>query len=95
MLKVLREDGYRVVELADVRIGDLVLYRADSRGTLLHGGTVSRLERMVGGSATIVPWVLSKWNDHFGEDEHHFRDVPWETGSWSVEFWTDRPAALG
>lgn len=89
--RALTEDGYRQVSLSEVRAGDIALYREADRKTLLHGGLVVRLDGIFDTAASSVPIVLSKWNDTCGEDEHHFRDVPWTDGTWTVEFWTDRP----
>lgn len=81
---ILRDDGYRRTDASRAVVGDIVLYRS-SLNTLLHGGLIVRIE-FVGKQAVL--FVLSKWNDCYGEDIHQSLDVPWE--DFTCEVWTDR-----
>ena len=86
---ILRDDGYRRVSAGEAVPGDIVLYRIASSGELRHGALVLRSDRLVGSSSAPVHFVLSKWNDSMGEDEHNVRSVAWDDVD-SIEFWTDR-----
>jgi len=88
---ILTDDGYRrLVSDENPQPGDIVLYLhpSDNTRNTLHASMVVELKQL--GTSTIE-WVLSKWNDAFGEDIHALRDVPEHFGDCQVEFWTDRP----
>lgn len=89
--QILTDDGYRrLVNGEDLQPGDIVLYLRPSGGTrdTLHAAMVTEL-RQFGDSK--IAWVLSKWNDAFGEDFHALNDVPECYQDCLIEFWTDRP----
>lgn len=87
--KILTDDGYRMLATEEqIQHGDVILYRLDSN--TLHAAIVLELRQLQLGSSTI-PWVLSKWGPIFGEDIHHFRDVPDDLRGCPIEIWTDRP----
>ena len=90
--KILTDDGYRQLENEiHLQPGDVVLYlrRTDKMHDTLHAAIVLKLE-MIGTS--VIPWVLSKWSDVYGEDIHALRDLPKgeHYRDCLVEFWTDR-----
>jgi hypothetical protein len=88
--RILKDDGYRQIPEDEVRPGDIVLYRERSMG-LLHAAVVLRCKKWEGSNH--IPFVLSKWNDVSGEDEHNVRFHCWTAESEVVmEFWTERPA---
>jgi len=94
---ILLDDGYRRLSSNESPVqGDIGIYY-DSAGTsVLHVGLVSDLRRISSSTGAEVgapvAWLLSKWNDASGEVLHHFRDVPWADGDFTLAFWTDRPA---
>lgn len=89
---ILRDDGYeQVANPADLRLGDLVVYRERSQERRVsHVGTVARLEPQVE-EARVRIVVLSKWGQ-FGEYIHEVSDVPHWLGM-PAEYWTDRRVA--
>lgn len=99
--RILDDDGYRCLSnRADVRTGDLVLYRDARSKQALHVAQVTRRQPLIltneldvadGGGAC---YALSKWNDRSGEDEHHIEHHCWkdfDNLDVLIEFWTDRP----
>ncbi len=90
--KILRDDGYRMAQGNDVRLGDLAIYSVKPDATFLHVGVVCEFRQVTPGEVRI-PWVLSKWNDASGEVLHHFNDPPFDPGQlpYEVSFWTERP----
>lgn len=97
VFEVLRRDRYRLCEHSrrdPAHAGDIVLYWSSELATrsLLHVGVVTEVRPIhEGGDHMGLPYVLSKWNDRFGECLHHFRHVPPVMEGCPVEFWTDRP----
>lgn len=94
-LEIIRnDDGY--TELRDderPERGDLAVYRATNGGrSIMHVGLVVELRQLSVGGIILdpTPWILSKWNDASSEVVHHFNDVPWDTGSFTLSYWTDR-----
>lgn len=83
--RILREDGYRKVELQEVTLGDLVVYRSQRDQPPVHIGVVfAKPVSLSDPSLTI----LSKW----GRDPeylHDLRDVP-ETYGTIHEFFSER-----
>jgi len=86
LLKILADDGYRSIPVAEIDLGDVALYRTEQLG-ILHVAIVVRLDPV---GTTIVPWLLSKWADWSGEDFHSAYDVPNYWRPFSLEWWTDR-----
>ena len=72
---IFADDGYRIVGWPNERlfIGDLVTYwgSAGSSRMFYHVGIVSELRSSLGGSS-VIPWILSKWDDTSGEVLHHY-----------------------
>jgi len=85
--KILSDDAYRRIDEATACIGDIVIYRHQTLGPL-HAGLV--VEARLVGSA-VIPYILSKWSDSYGEDIHSYLDVPQQYLGCGIEFWTDRP----
>jgi len=72
--RVFQDDVYRRLDdTSQVVPGDLAAYLIE--GCLCHIGLVVRVEKGV----VAGPWILSKWDDGSGEDEHALHDVPYET----------------
>ncbi|OPX20053.1 MAG: hypothetical protein BZ151_05910 [Desulfobacca sp. 4484_104] len=87
--KILTDDGYRRLATEEqIQHGDVILYRLD--GNTLHAAMALELRQLQLESSK-MPWVLSKWGNVFGEDIHHFLDVPDDIRECSIEIWTDRP----
>ncbi len=96
---ILADDDYRKLMKAEkIWIGDVVLYRSENN-TLLHAGLIVRVEEnklaeIDGAPIARQVYVLSKWNDSFGEDIHLIDRVPYinerQYGKFTVEIWTDR-----
>lgn len=85
---ILREDGYdRLAGLADVEIGDLVIYRETRGNTMTHIGIIVEQRAHVP-SAEWEITVMSKWGAA-GEYIHPLKDIPIHYGE-PAEFWTDR-----
>jgi hypothetical protein len=91
--KILTDDGYRhLAPDEQPQPGDLVLYLRRNGDTLrdtVHAAIVLELEKV---GTYVVPRVLSKWSDVFGEDIHGFLDIPKNEyyRDCLIEFWTDR-----
>lgn len=91
-LMILSEDGYRKVAVSSqCQVGDVVTYRLIAPPqTILHIGVVAELRPFAG---SLIPWLLSKWNDSSGEYFHHFEDVSlkdqFQRNEYEIEFWTD------
>jgi hypothetical protein len=88
LIKVLREDGYRLLlGEAQADLGDIVVYR-DASGDVCHAGLVldKKLHNPDEPGDTLV--VMSKWGAD-GEYIHDATDVPDLLGK-PVEYWTDR-----
>lgn len=84
---ILRDDGYRqLLTESQLQPGDIVLYRKN--GDTRHAAMVMEIRPL---GSSMVPWVLSKWNDSFGEDLHTLWDIPEILKDCLIEFWTDRP----
>jgi hypothetical protein len=91
--KVRHDDGYRTLgALERPSPGDVVIYRAQS-GALLHVAVVTRVELMHPESSAFAVFALSKWNDHYGEDEHEINDHPLRDLDAAIELWSDRPSS--
>ena len=98
LVRCLREDGYRPLSPKEpVATGDVVLYR-DPKVGILHMGAVICQQRIAedtvgftGMTDRMLMRVLSKWDQHWGEDVHRLHDVPAAWGSPEQEIWTDRP----
>jgi len=89
--KIRTDDGYRKLKMHERPApGDLVVYKTPT-GALIHVALVTRLERLIPGAEPTATMALSKWNDHFGEDEHEVHDHPFGEQEPTFEFWTDRP----
>lgn len=83
---ILREDGYRQIDLSDVVEGDIVLYQ-DAAGEIAHIGVVyHKIADVMNASWNVT--VLSQWGFD-GEYFHEFRDVPQLLGR-PTEYWTER-----
>ncbi len=88
---ILRDDDYRKLAIDErTMLGDVVLYKMKSTGELLHAAVVAGMMSIVRGS-TLLPVLVSKWDDSMGEDEHMLDDVPFD--DYFTEIWTDRPRA--
>lgn len=91
--KILTDDGYRQLALDEQpQPGDIVLYLYQTGDTLrdtLHVAIVLELGKV---GTSVVPRVLSKWSDVFGEDIHVLTDVPKNEyyRNCLIEVWTDR-----
>lgn len=90
--KILTDDGYRQLQNeVHLQPGDIVLYlhQKENMCDTLHAAVVLKLE-MIG--TTIIPWVVSKWSDAYGEAIHALRDLPRgeHYQDCLIEFWTDR-----
>ena len=85
--RILDEDGFRRIDLAQAVCGDVVTYHHEGSKVIWHAGVIEIRELSGGG---VVPWVLSKLDPMKGEVFHPIDDVhaqfPWEK-----EIWTDRP----
>ena len=87
-MQALTEDNYvKLSKSEHPQVGDVVLYRDARTKSILHSATVVKLERFTL-SSQAVPWLLSKWDDVCGEDEHALEDVPFT--EYVYEVWTDR-----
>lgn len=85
---ILKEDEYRpVTELAQVEIGDIVVYRDRSDHRVTHVGIIVHAKRDVEKGAYEIT-VISKWGK-YGEYIHLMEDVPFILGE-PAEYWTDR-----
>jgi hypothetical protein len=82
---ILREDGYRRIQLRDVVVGDVVLYRDAIEPT--HVALVTAVDRV---GDTVSVRVISKWGLD-PEFEHFMENVPPRLGV-PVEFYTERQA---
>ena len=88
LLRILREDGYRLLaNEAETEKGDVVVYR-DQKGDVSHVGIVVRKNPYNPENPKDVLVVLSKWGAE-GEYEHDASYVPLLCGK-PVEYWTDR-----
>lgn len=91
--KILTDDGYRQLAPDEQpQPGDIVLYLRQPGDTLrdtLHAAIVLELEKV---GTYVVPRVLSKWSDVFGEDIHVLTAVPENEyyRNCLIEVWTDR-----
>lgn len=83
---ILEDDGYRSIEVTDVREGDLVLYLADGEWT--HVGMIVCERRIVRGVTKRGPFVLSKMGSLGSEYIHHYQNLPEDYGK--PHFFTDR-----
>ncbi len=80
---ILREDGYRRIQLRDVVVGDMVLYRDTVEPT--HVALVTAIDAI---GDTLSVRVLSKWGLD-PEFEHFMENVPARLGV-PMEFYTER-----
>lgn len=95
---ILREDAYRSLSAGETPLpGDLAVYVDQSNGEILHIAEVLELREGLMPGGERKPWVLSKWNDQFGEVMHWAHDVPYSMLGFSCEIqWkTDRPLENG
>jgi hypothetical protein len=85
--RIFQEDGYRLVDVPAIE--DLAIYKTSDNVHVLHVGRVVRLDSL---GSVVIPWILSKWDDSSGEDEHPERDVPYQGQGipFRIEYWTDR-----
>jgi hypothetical protein len=85
---ILREDGYReVTNPADLKEGDVVVYKDNNSGETTHVGIVSRITPDLLNASYLIE-VTSQWGAH-GEYVHKADEVPHFLGQ-PAEFWTDR-----
>jgi len=93
--EILLSDGYDRTDQQRAFTGDLVLYfeeRGAEGDNFLHLGVITKREAVVAGGDPVVIWVLSKWDDRTGEDEHRLETSLFHRQGYNVkvEFWTDR-----
>jgi hypothetical protein len=69
--KILREDGYRPLNIVTDELfpGDIAIYRRE--GEITHSGLIMWIER---GN---TPWILSKWGPAYHEAVHRPLDCPY------------------
>lgn len=94
---VLRDDGYRRVQLTELPLPeDLAVYIDSTNGEVLHVGRIVVMRPGLAEGSPPIPWVVSKWKDTSGEVVHNVHDVPYagQGFSVSIEYWTDRPSAI-
>ncbi len=90
---ILDEDGYRCLsDREEPMVGDLVLYADIDRRTYNHVGMILEMCAGVATDRPRIPRILSKWNSTSGEVIHFCHDVPYDSQSTKIEYWTDRPA---
>jgi hypothetical protein len=80
---ILKEDGYRQIQLVDVVAGDVVLYKDENEPS--HVGLIVEVSRI--GTIPNIK-VISKWGFD-PEFEHFIDDVPPRLGRHS-EYYTER-----
>lgn len=84
--RILLEDGYKRIALAQAESGDVIVYR-DAKGQLVHVGVLHPRELNFQ-QATSTLKVLSQWGAD-GEYFHEAGDVFEQLGQ-PTEAWTDR-----
>jgi hypothetical protein len=88
LIRVLQEDGYRLLaDVTQAELGDVVVYH-DSKGTVCHAGIVVGKNVLVPGQQEDPLRVLSKWGAD-GEYVHDLSKLPAYLGT-ATQFWTDR-----
>jgi hypothetical protein len=86
---ILRDDGYRLIQEAEVMAGDLVIYRLKSNREVVHIGLILAQQTMANGE--IVWRILSKWGAFGGEYIHTIYNVPQEyLNGTMIEYWSER-----
>jgi hypothetical protein len=86
--QILKDDGYRqLLPGGTPQPGDIVLYR--NSNSTMHAAIVMEL-RQLQPDGSMIPWVLSKWGNVFGEDFHAIQNIPKDLEGCIIEFWTDR-----
>lgn len=95
--RILDDDGYRPIEVRDVRLGDLLLYVGNYRAPnqcLDHVAVVSRIDEssnLEQSSRLRKIWVLSKFGDASGETIHLHDHIPKLLTTSTPLFYTERP----
>lgn len=85
---ILNDDEYRkILDIRDISIGDIVIYRDTDSYDVTHVATVISKQALIK-TATWDVKVLSKWGGD-GEYMHNLEYVPEVYGK-PGEFWTDR-----
>jgi hypothetical protein len=88
LLKVLKDDGYRMLQRAEhAEAGDVVVYH-DADGDLCHVAIVVAKNLAVAGENRDILTVLSKWGAD-GEYAHDATKLPLLLGR-PAQYWTDR-----
>ncbi len=89
---ILHDDGYRRVSTrAEVKVGDVVVYRHAPGAEIAHVGIVIHVEHRLG-QADVTITVLSQWGRD-GEYIHNEADVPEVYGE-HREYYSERRVAL-
>jgi hypothetical protein len=92
---VLKEDGYRRIKQAEQpHVGDVAVYVSSTVKETIHLARVVEIRKLTAGGDTsaATPWLLSKWDNQFGESFHHPQNVHLNGGeTFELEYWTDRP----
>jgi hypothetical protein len=95
--KIYRDDGYReLLANEEPVISDIAVYHLYDSEKIIHVGVVWSFEPSVTfengiGTRSVIPMILSKFNDHLGEAIHPLKDIEWpDNKQGKVVFWTDR-----
>lgn len=83
--KILKDDGYRKIDMNSVVAGDIIVYK-DQDGEIVHTGIVIEITRVL---FSHMPTILSKWGKG-PECIHKFNYVPEYYNTCEKEFWTER-----
>ena len=92
VIKFIEQDGYKKIDLKDLEVGDLVLYRRVNNlkhiDHIDHVGLVYKIEEAEGFTYR-TPWVISKFRDFGGEVLHTASDFPHYDDT-LIQYLTDR-----